>query len=284
MNWSLAAVQMDCTLGAVEQNLEKVIEKLRAAAKRGANFVAFPECILTGYGFADRAAAVKAAQTVPGPASEALEKECRALGVYAGVGSLERAGDRLFNNFMVCGPRGFVTNYRKIHLPCMGADRFTDPGDKPFEVHDLDGVRVGIGICFDNSFPESVRVLTLLGADIVLQPTNWVWKALKNASLVARVRALENHIYYCAINRVGTESGQSFCGHSSIINPAGDFLAFAEHDREDTILATFDPVTARNKHTVHIPGEYELDRVGWRRPEMYGKLTEPNPKPRSCPI
>ena len=60
---------------------------------------------------------------------------------------------------------GFVAGYRKIHLPCLGADRFTDPGDRPFAVHDLGGLRLGMNICFDGSYPESARILTLLGAD-----------------------------------------------------------------------------------------------------------------------
>jgi 5-aminopentanamidase len=271
---TLAAVQMDCTLADPESNLAAVMARLREAAALGATFVVFPECIITGYGFADKAAAMPVADSVPGRITDALAKECAALGVTAAVGLLEREGDRLFNACCLVGPRGLIANFRKIHLPCLGIDRFVTPGDRPFAVHDVDGFRVGIGICFDNSFPESVRIMTLLGADIVLQPTNWVWKAIKNATLVARVRAFENHIYYCAVNRVGIESGHSYCGHSSIVNPAGDFLAFAEHDRPAILTASFDPSLARSKKIVHIPGEYELDRVNWRRPEMYGRLGE----------
>ncbi|CAN5307000.1 carbon-nitrogen hydrolase family protein [soil metagenome] len=272
MNWTLAAVQMDCTLAEPRKNLAAVIERLRIAANAGAKLVVFPECIITGYGYADKASALKIAETVPGPMTDTLANECAALNVFAAVGHLERDGDKLFNACALVGPQGLVSNYRKIHLPCLGIDRFVTPGDRPFEVHDLDGVKVGIGICFDNSFPESVRIMTLMGADIVLQPTNWVPKAIKNATLVARVRAFENHIFYCAVNRVGDESGHHYCGYSSIVDPLGDFLAFAEHDREEILYATFDPTTARNKHIVHCAGEYELDRVNWRRPEMYGRL------------
>jgi 5-aminopentanamidase len=272
MNWTMAAVQIDCTLAEPEANLAAVIARLRTAAAGGARLVVFPECVLTGYGYADKAAAMRVSQSVPGPATDLLAKECAARNVFAAVGHLERDGDRLFNACALVGPRGLVANYRKIHLPCLGVDRFVTPGDQPFAVHDLDGVKVGVGICFDNSFPESVRVMTLMGADIVLQPTNWVDLAIKNATLVARVRAFENHIFYCAVNRVGDEAGHHYCGHSSIVDPVGDFLAFADHDRAAILTATFDPTVARNKRIVHCAGEYELDRVNGRRPEFYGRL------------
>ena len=74
---------------------------------------------------------------------------------------LERDGARLFNACALVGPTGLVANYRKIHLPFLGVDRFTTPGDRPFAVHDLGGLRVGMTICYDGSFPESARVLML---------------------------------------------------------------------------------------------------------------------------
>ena len=67
------------------------------------------------------------------------------------------------------------------------------------------GLKIGINICFDGSFPESARILTLAGADLIVLPTNWADKAIKNATLVSRVRAFENHVYHHAVNRVGTE-------------------------------------------------------------------------------
>lgn len=273
--WTVAAVQMDCSLGRPAENLAVVRTKLAEAADTGARLVVFPECVLTGYGFPDRSAATAVAEPIPGPTSDALAADCARLGVWAVVGLLERAGDKVFNSAALVGPRGEVFGYRKIHLPCVGADRFTDPGDRPFAVHDLGGLRVGIGICFDAGFPESARVLTLLGADVILLPTNWSDKALKNATLVSRVRALENHVYHVAVNRIGDESDYRYIGHSSIIDPGGDYLAFADHDREAILYAEVDPAVARAKKIVHCVGEYEIDRVNWRRPELYSPLTEP---------
>jgi predicted amidohydrolase len=269
----VAAVQMDCRLGDVSANLRTILARLNEAADNGAKVVAFPECALTGYGFPDRTAARECAQPMPGPATAAVADVCKARNVHAIFGFVERAGEKLYNAAAIVGPGGFVAGYRKVHLPCVGADKFLDPGDRPFAVHDLAGLKVGLGICFDGSFPETARVLTLLGADLVCLPTNWADAAHRNATLVCRVRALENHVYFLSVNRVGTEAGFHYIGQSSICDFTGDFLAFADHDREAILYADLDPAAARQKKVVICKDEYEIDRVNWRRPEMYGPLT-----------
>src|SRR5262245_29459372 len=270
----VAAVQMDCRLGDSAANLKTILVRLNEAAANGAKLVVFPECALTGYGFPSRAAAGECAQPLPGPATSAVAEVCKAKNVHAIFGLVERAGDKLFNAAAVVGPAGFAAGYRKVHLPFVGADRFLDKGDRPFAVHDLAGLMVAVGICFDGSFPEAARVLTLLGADLVCLPTNWSDAAYRNATLVCRVRALENHVYFLSVNRVGDEAGFHYCGQSSVCDFTGDFLTFADHDGEAILYADVDPIAARQKKVVITPGEYEIDRVTWRRPEMYGPLTK----------
>ena len=194
--------------------------------------------------------------------------------VFTVVGLIERDGDKLFNASVLVGPTGFIAKYRKVHLPCIGLDRFVDPGDLPFSVHDIGGLKVGLAICFDASFPEASRVLTLGGADLIALPTNWAAPAIKMAEIVCRVRALENHVYFVGVNRVGDEAGFHYIGRSLISDFGGDFIASANHDREDIITAVVDPIAARQKKVVHCTGEYEIDRVNWRRPEFYGPLTQ----------
>ncbi len=131
-----------------------------------------------------------------------------------------------------------------------------------------------MNICYDGSFPESSRVLTLLGADLVVLPTNWPTGAVTTVCHLVQARALENHIFYAAVNRVGEERGFRFIGQSRIVQCNGDILVQAgEHDAE-IIVAEIDPAIARNKRLVKIPGKYEIDRVADRRPEMYGPLCE----------
>jgi 5-aminopentanamidase len=277
MTWRVAAVQCDARLADKPANLAAVLAKLDEAAGAGANLIVFPECVLTGYGVPDRPAAVRLAETLPGPATEEVAAACRRRNVFAVFGLLETADDKLYNAAAVVGPAGFIAGYRKVHLPCVGADRFTDPGDRPFAVQDLGGLRLGVNICFDGSFPESSRVLTLLGADLIALPTNWAEKAIKMATLVPPVRAFENHVYYVAVNRVGTESGFRYIGHSSVCDFTGERTQYADHDRDAILYADVDPAAARRKKAVHCVGEYEIDRVNWRRPDVYGPLTQGDP-------
>jgi 5-aminopentanamidase len=274
--WKIAGVQMDCIFADVPRNLAAVRRGLADAAARGARLVVFPECALTGYGYRGKEEALPHAQPLPGPASDALAEDCRRLGVFTVCGLLERGGGgELFNSCLLVGPAGLVGSYRKIHLPYMGIDRFATPGDRPFAVHDLGGLRVGINICYDGSFPESARVLTVLGADLVLLPTNWPTGASSTVRL-AEARAQENHIYYLAVNRVGEERGFRFIGASRIIDPDGAVMAEAG-DAPAVLTAQIDPAVARAKRVVKVPGEHEVDRVGHRRPEMYGPLCERRP-------
>jgi len=279
--WTVAGVQMDCALADPAANVRAMTARLAAAAGRGAKLVVFPECALTGYGFESRAAALAVAETLPGPATDAIARECARLGVWAVFGLLER-DDRtggLYNAAALVGPAGYVASYRKLHLPCLGVDRFTDPGDRPLAVHDLGGLKLGINICFDGGFPETARVLTILGADLVVLPTNWATNARKMAELVSAARAWENHIYYLAVNRVGDEAGFTYLGLSSAADYLGNVVHWAPEGREEIFTLDVDPAAARRKRLVHCHGVYEIDRVNWRRPEMYGPLVAPQPEP-----
>lgn len=271
--WTVAGVQMDIRLGDVAGNRAAVIERLHRAADGGARLIVFPECALTGYGFASRAECMRVAEPVPGPSTNAIVAECRKRGVFAVVGMIEKTdGGQGYNAAALLGPDGLIACYRKNHMPCVGADRYLDPGDRPFAVHDLGGLRVGLGICFDASFPEASRILTLQGADIITLPTNWAAPAQKMADLVCRVRALENNVYFLSVNRVGDEAGFHFIGKTSLCDCSGEFIARAEHDAEAIVVGQVDPDRARQKKTIFCAGEYEIDRINWRRPELYDRL------------
>ncbi|MBV8072549.1 MAG: carbon-nitrogen hydrolase family protein, partial [Acidobacteriaceae bacterium] len=181
----------------------------------------------------------------------------------------------LFNASVLLGPKGIAATYRKIHLPFLGVDRFTTPGDQPFAVHDLGGLRIGMNICYDGGFPESARCLMLLGADLIVLPTNWPTGAIGMAKTVIATRAIENHVYYAAVNRIGTERGFRFIGMSRILDCRGEFLAVSDSAEPAILYAEIEPEVARNKHIVHVPGKYELHRTAHRRPEMYGAIVKP---------
>ena len=274
--WKIAGVQMDCRRGDPGHNLQRMRVFLAQAAAGGARLVVFPECALAGYCFDSLEEALPFGETLPGPMTEEIARDCRRLGVWAVVGLLERpAGEaRLFNAAALVGPDGLVAGYRKVHLPYLGVDRFTTPGDRPFAVHDIDGLRVGLTICYDGSFPESTRVLMLLGADLVVLPTNWPVGAQLTIRHLVQCRALENWLYYAAVNRVGVENGVRFLGQSKLVGCDGELLASGGEEAEQILYAEINPATARNKHLVRIPGVFEVDRLVDRRPEMYELLSK----------
>ena len=261
--------QTNPAIGQVEANLERCLALISEAGGKGVNLVVFPEAALTGYCFSHLKEALAIAPAFPGPADEALASACRRANLYAVVGSLERSGDRLYNTALLLSPSGLVGKYRKTHLPYLGADRFAQPGDLGLRVYDTEVGRLGLLICFDMRLPEPCRVLALGGAEIIAIPTNWPTGAEANTHFILRARAAENRVYILGADRVGEERGTRFLGRSQIADPTGQVLAEGSEDGEEGILARISPARARNKRLVNIPGQYELDFFGSRRPELY---------------
>lgn len=272
----IAGVQMDVSLGDVSRNLNQMAAHLRDTTEAGARLTIFPECSATGYCFLSATEARQFAEPLDGPIVAAMQTACRKADAYAVFGMIEADGDRIFNAAVLIGPDGVVGSYRKVHLPYLGLDMFTTPGNRPFAVHDVEGVRIGLNICYDSAFPEASRCLTLLGADLIALPTNWPPGAKCLADNTIATRAMENAVYYAAINRIGTERGFEFIGRSSICGPSGEPIDYAPHTNEQVLYAEIDPRRSRRKHFIRVPDKHEIDRLADRRPEMYGPLTEPH--------
>jgi len=274
----IAAAQTDPKITKNKENLDKILLETETAAKNGADLIVFTECALTGYVFSSREEALPFAESIPGASTDRLVACCQELGVYAVVGLLEKDGDRCYNAAILVGPGGLIGKYRKNHLPFLGVDRFLDAGDRPFQVYSTPIGNIGIHICYDCAFPESTRVMALLKADIVVLPTNFPEGREKMLDYVVNTRALENKIHFVAVNRVGNERGTGFCGRSKIISASGDTLVEASRDGEEIVYAEVSLAEARQKHIVFKAGEFELDRMRDRRPELYGEITRQKPQ------
>lgn len=272
--FEVAGVQMDIQLGETDDNLAKMLEHVRAAADDGVHLIVFPECALTGYCFESLEEARPHGQSIPGPATDAFVAVCQEKNIYAMFGMLEDSEEGFFNASVLVGPEGVVGNYRKVHLPFLGIDRFTTPGNQPFGVYDIGGLRVGMIICYDGSFPESTRVMALAGADLVALPTNWPPGAERMAAYASNTRAMENNIYFMAVDRVGEERGFRFIGCSRLCDPVGATVDDAPHTEPQILRGAIDVRRARNKRIVRVPGKHVIDRVNDRRPDMYGSLVQ----------
>jgi predicted amidohydrolase len=266
--------QMEPRLGEPERNVESCLARLEEAASAGCDLVVLPECAISGYMFASEDEAGRYAEEIAGPSVQALAEACARHGLHCVAGLLERDGDRLRNTAVLLGPDGLLGRHRKTHLPFLGVDRFVAPGEEPSEVYDTPVGRLGIVICYELRFPEPARALALSGAELVLHPTNWPTAVRSFADFLTRARAAENRIFLLTANRVGTEGGMEFFGRSQIVGPFGDRLVEAGKEADALVLAEIEPSEARDKHRAIVPGEYEVDLFGDRRPELYGAIVE----------
>jgi predicted amidohydrolase len=143
-------------------------------------------------------------------------------------------------------------------------DRFTTPGDRPFAVHDLGGLRVEMNICYGGGFPESIRAPALLGADLVVLPTNWPTGALGTVKHLVQARALGTHVNRLAVNRVGEDRGCRYLGLSRAIDYRGEIIAASAGGEEVILYAEVDPEKARAKRVGIVPGQHEVNRIADR--------------------
>ena len=266
-------VQFDCRLHEKAANTDFCAAEIVSATDLGARLVIFPEAALTGYVFETEAEALEGAIEADGPEIVTLVEACREAGVWAVAGAVERDSGSVYNAAFLVGPDGPVGRYRKVHTLCLGVDRFVQRGDG-FRVWQLPIGRIGLNICYDGTFPESARTLKLLGAQLIVLPTNWPRLDMKRAQTT--MRACENHVNYFAVNRVGEERGTVFPGGSMAAGPTGELTAEGD-DRPCRVIAEFDMAAADANHVVLAPGAYEFDYEADRRPAAYGPITSQTP-------
>lgn len=275
----ISAVQTSVQFADVATNLDAMKAVVKQEASEGSRLVILPECFTTGYCFESKNQAMEVAESMQGVTVQSVCDFARQSNVGIVFGMLEKHEGLLFNVAVLVGPDGVIGSYRKVHLPFLGVDRFTTHGDRPFEVFEFEGVKIGLLICYDGGFPEASRELALAGADLIVLPTNWPRGAEYMSAFSVNSRAMENGIYFAAVNRIGTENGFGFIGQSRIAGPYGETLNHADHANEEILRAEISVSRARQKEIVRVPGKHIIDRFADRRPEMYGRITEAHDLP-----
>lgn len=203
-----ALLQSSGRPGSVVENLKVLDESAGRAAAAGAGLVAAPEMFLTGYAIGDDIA--RLAEPADGDSADAIAEIATRHGVAIAYGYPERDGERVFNSAQLISADGTrLANYRKTHLfGCFERDHFT-PGEQPVVQAELNGLRVGLMICYDVEFPENVRAHALAGTDLLVVPTAQMHPFQFVAESVVPVRAFENQMYVAYVNRVGPEGSSS---------------------------------------------------------------------------
>ena len=282
---TVAAIQ--CPLGGPrEENIDRVEKHVRAAAAQGARVILPPELFEGPYFCREERGELfaEARALEDDEAVASMRDVARELGVAVPVSFFERAGQAHYNSCAMIDADGAILGvYRKSHIPDgPGYEEkfYFRPGDTGFRVWRTRFGALGVGICWDQWFPESARAMMLLGAEVLLFPTA-IGSEPHDPDLDTRDpwqramigHAVSNVVPVVASNRTGVEGGQSFYGSSFIADSRGDKIAELGRTDEAVILATFDlDALARA-------------RASWgffrdRRPELYGVLQTADGKVR----
>ncbi|MGW2825392.1 carbon-nitrogen hydrolase family protein [Streptomyces sp. NPDC001443] len=258
-----ALLQSSGRPGSVVENLKVLDEAAGRAAAAGAALLVTPEMFLTGYAIGDDIG--RLAEPADGACADEIAEIVGRHGLAVAYGYPERDGEAVFNSAQLISADGTrLANYRKTHLfGCFEHEHFV-PGGTPVVQAELNGLRVGIMICYDVEFPENVRAHALAGTDLLVVPTAQMHPYQFVADSVVPVRAFENQMYVAYVNRVGHEGEFEFVGLSTLAGPDG--VARTRGGRADELLlADVDPAfLAASRET----NPYLKDR----RPGLYGSL------------
>ncbi|HMQ35878.1 MAG TPA: nitrilase-related carbon-nitrogen hydrolase [Chloroflexaceae bacterium] len=305
-----AAVQMESAPGDKARNLATLERFVAAAAGRGVELIAFPECCLTGYWFLRNLGAAQlealAEPLADGPAVRAVAGLARRYGLAIGAGFVERGpSGALHNSYLVALPDGAVHCHRKLHAfehPAIESGSAYTVFDGP------GGWRVGVLICYDNNLIENGRMTALLGADLVLAPHQTGGCRTRNPHLMGLIerrlwdnrhadpaaierelrgdkgrgwlmrwlpsRAHDNGVFMLFANGVGVDDDEIRTGNAMILDPYGRILSETGAAADAMVVADLDPALLE-----HATGR------GWiaaRRPELYGPLATPTGRERDA--
>lgn len=282
---TVAALQLP--LGSEDEaaNIATVSALVEEAAAAGAQLILPPE-LFSGPYFCreeDEALFALARPTPEHPSVIAMQALAAKLKVTIPTSFFERDGHHYYNTLAMIGPDGAVQGtYRKSHIPDgPGYEEkyYFRPGNTGFKVWDVPGeggavVRVGAGICWDQWYPECARAMALIGAELLLYPTaigSEPYDADLDTSRMWRRAMIGHAVSNCmpvvAANRIGTEDGQRFYGHSFISDEWGDLVADYGAGETGVLIARLDLARA----ATHRAG---MGFFRDRRPQLYTRLAQ----------
>ncbi len=254
-------VQTSPIFGEKDKNFEQIKELTKSIK---ADLIVLPELFATGYTFISKEEAQDMAEDANGITSKFLQQISQKTRAILVGGFIEEEGSKIYNSAMIINGKDIIGIYRKIHLYNKEKCWFS-PGEKPFKIYEVNNVKIGIMICFDWIFPESVRSLSLLGAEIIAHPANLVLPYCQNAM---KVRCLENRVFAVISNRIGTEKRGddefTFTGASQVTSYNGEVLSSAPVNGTSVNIVDIDIKQAQNKSLNRFN-----DLIKDRRPELY---------------
>jgi N-carbamoylputrescine amidase len=248
-------IQVSC-FKEKEKNLTKSLEKIREAAAHGAQIICLQELFMSLY-FCDVEdyENFKLAESIPGPATESLQKLAEELNIVIIASLFEKRANGIYHNTTAVIDAGgkYLGKYRKMHIPDDPGyyEKFYfTPGDTGYMVFDTKFAKIGVLICWDQWYPEAARITALMGAEILFYPTAIGWAKHQEKEVndeqydawqtIQRGHSVANGIHVVSVNRIGEEGNMKFWGGSFISNPFGKLLYKASHDKEEVHVEEID--------------------------------------------
>ncbi|MFN0100679.1 MAG: carbon-nitrogen hydrolase [Bryobacteraceae bacterium] len=280
-------VQSTCSPDTAE-NLEKAAEKVREAAKAGAQIICFQELFRSQYFCRKEDAGLfDLAEPIPGESTAVMAKLAKEHNVVIIASLFEKRAEGLYHNTaaILDADGEMLGIYRKMHIPDdpLYYEKFYfTPGDLGFKAWDTKYGRIGVLVCWDQWYPEGARLTAMQGANILFYPTAIGWHPGEKAEYgprqldawltIQRSHAIANGVYVAAVNRVGFERGPDdtgieFWGNSFLADPQGQVIAQGSSDREEILIHECDP---REIDTVRRNWPFFRDR----RIDHYGDITK----------
>ncbi len=266
---SVGLVQMTCSADK-DVNLQKAVDKVREAARKGANIVCLQELFTSLY-FCDVEDYdnFKLAELIPGPSTDVLSKVAAEEGVVIIASLFEKRAKGLYHNTtaVIDADGTYLGKYRKMHIPDDPAyyEKFYfTPGDLGYKVWKTRFGTIGVLICWDQWYPEAARITSLMGADILFYPTAIGWATSQDEATnveqynawqtIQRSHAVANGVHVVSVNRVGfeQEGAMKFWGGSFVANPFGSVLFQASHDQEEVVVVPIN-TDASDRYRTHWP-------------------------------
>ena len=260
-------VQMSCE-ASKSANTSKAIEKVREAAKKGANIICLQELFTSLY-FCDVEAYdnFKLAEPIPGETSNTLSALAKELGVVIIASLFEKRAEGLYHNTtaVLDADGTYLGKYRKMHIPDdpgFYEKFYFTPGDLGYKVFKTKFATIGVLICWDQWYPEAARITTLMGAEILFYPTAIGWATTQDEATnqeqhnawqtIQSSHAIANGVHVVGVNRVGEEAGVKFWGGSFISNPFGRLLYKGSVDNEEVHVQEVD-LAKSDSYRIHWP-------------------------------
>ena len=286
--YKVAGIQIGAYPGTYEKNWSIISRKVEEViVKEHPYLIAFSELMTAPYfGTVQDEKFFAYAETMSGPTVMKTCEMAVTFGVHIVATLFEKAEENgvtnYYNTAFVCSPtRGLIGKYRKVHLPKIQSPSLTTDekyyfeqfggGGKEFPTFTLDdGLRLGILICFDRSFPEAWKAVTLQGIDLVIVPTATFGFRKDLYVKELQIRAMENNVYVLGVNKAGTEqlpeeaSARYHFGNSCLIDPFGEVITEAGDEEWQSLVGTIQLSTITDSK----------QRVDWndeRKPDIYQK-------------